>query len=76
MLGARLWTISRPEALVEPLRVALIAMAGGIGAQLFLHFRCPTSDAGLHLVVFHATGVLLTALLGLLTGRVWRWRSS
>jgi hypothetical protein len=76
MLGARLWTLGRPEFSPEPLRVALIAMAGGMGAQLFLHFRCPTSDAGLHLIAFHATGVMLTALLGLLTGRIWRWRSS
>jgi hypothetical protein len=80
MLGARLWTLGlrpgRLQATVEPLRVALIAMAGGLGAQLFLHWRCPTSDAGLHLVVFHATGVMATALLGLLAGRVWRWRSS
>lgn len=76
MLGARLWTTGRRDLCVEPLRVALIAMAGGLGAQLFLHFRCPTSDAGLHLVVFHATGVMLTALLGLFTGRIWRWRSS
>jgi hypothetical protein len=76
MLGARLWTLGRREISVEPLRVALIAMAGGIGAQLFLHWRCPTSHAGLHLVVFHATGVLLVALLGLMLGRVCRWRAS
>jgi hypothetical protein len=76
MLGARLWTLGQRDVVVKPLRVALIAMAGGLGAQLFLHFRCPTSDAGLHLIAFHATGVMLTALLGLLTGRVWRGRWS
>ena len=74
MLSARLWVHDRVELARTPLRVAVLAMAGGLGAQLFLHWRCPTSDAGLHLVVFHSTGVMLAALLGLLTGSVWRRR--
>lgn len=76
MLGARVWMRGRAEFAIRPLRVALIAMAGGLGAQVFLHWRCPTSDAGVHLIVFHSTGVMLAALLGLLTGRISRWRSS
>lgn len=71
LIGAGIWA-TRASARPEPLGLALLAMAGGLAGQLFVRMRCPTSDAGLHLLVFHTTGVLLAALLGLLAGQLAR----
>jgi hypothetical protein len=71
LIGAGLWA-TRTSKRPEPLRLALIALGGAIAGQLFLRWRCPTSDSGLHLLVFHAAGVLLAALLGLMAGQLAR----
>jgi anti-sigma factor RsiW len=59
----------------EPLQLAVIASGGALAAQLWLHWRCPTHDAGLHLLAYHVSGVVLAALLGLAAGQLARRRA-
>ena len=71
LVSAGVWA-TRAWLRPDPWRLALVAMSGGLAGQLFLRWRCPTHDAGLHLLVYHTTGVLLAALLGLLAGQLRR----
>jgi uncharacterized membrane protein YsdA (DUF1294 family) len=62
-IGASLW--SRWGRRVPPKRFALLGTCGALLGQLWLRHRCPTHHAGLHLVVYHVTFVLLIACAGL-----------
>jgi hypothetical protein len=70
--GVRLWAHRRSAWRASALRLAVVAMGGALGGQLWLRIRCPSHDAGLHLFTFHVTGVLLGVLLGWVTARVIR----
>jgi hypothetical protein len=72
LVGAGVWA-ARQRLKLSALRVALLAQAGAIVGQLWLRYRCPTHDAGLHVLVYHVTGVVLIAIAGLIAEqRPWR----
>jgi hypothetical protein len=62
--------VLRGQVPVAPLRLALMAMGGGLAAQAFLLTECPARGALSHTLVFHFGGVLLAALLGYGGGRI------
>lgn len=51
---------------------AALAAAGALAGQAALHFSCPVSTAGPHLMLFHFGGVALAALAGWAIPRVAR----
>jgi hypothetical protein len=72
LIGVGAWAM-RTSQRPDPLRLGIVAMCGALVGQLWLRWRCPTHDAGLHILVYHVSGVVLLALLGLLAGRAsWR----
>jgi hypothetical protein len=54
---------------LRPLRIGTFAAGLALFGQLLLRTRCPVHDAGLHLLLFHVSGVVLAALLGMGTAR-------
>ncbi len=48
---------------MAPMNLAVVSMAGAIGGQVLLHFRCETR-ATPHLFAFHVVGVALAAAIG------------
>jgi hypothetical protein len=74
LISGQLWAV-RNGVRLESAQVALVAMAGGLLGQSFLRWNCPTHDAGLHLLAYHVTGVMLTACIGLVASQFARRRT-
>jgi hypothetical protein len=51
-----------------PVPASVAAMGGALVGQVLLRTRCEAAHAGLHLLAFHVSGVLLATLLGAAAG--------
>jgi predicted anti-sigma-YlaC factor YlaD len=69
-VGVMLLLARRNLAELRPLRVGALAAGFALIGQLLLRARCPVHDAALHLLLFHVSGVVLVAFLGI---RSVRW---
>jgi hypothetical protein len=68
--------VLRGQVPVAPMRLALMAMAGGLAAQAFLLTECAARGALSHTLAFHFGGVVLAALLGYGGGRALATRAA
>jgi hypothetical protein len=69
-LGLGLLMGRRYLSTIGPWQAASMAMVGALVGQAILQVRCEAEGALVHLLVFHALGVVLATLLGGVAGRV------
>jgi hypothetical protein len=64
-MGASAWA-RYTETRIRRLCLVVLAATAALIGQLWLRYRCPTHDAGLHLLVFHVAWVLFISAAGAL----------